>query len=215
MEHVADLEALRSAFQLDDLVLLGHSGGAYIAVQYALDHPDHVTGLALIAPGSPGPEYGAEIGANFNSRLDGATWAEVTALNASLASSEHPAEVCEEISSILLPAAYLFDPSNLGQMDGSMCDAPDHALRMEGRNRQAFQASVRERGDWIPDLGRLTHPVLIVHGDHDAIPVASSAAWGAGLPNSELEVLTEADHLPWLEQPEEFSRIVTGFLNDL
>lgn len=212
-EHVADLEALRSALHLEDLVLIGHSGGAYIVVQYALDYPQRVEKLALIAPGTPHAEYAAETGRNFFSRLDSATWAGVSDLNASLETSEDPAAVCEEISSILLPRVYLADPSALSQMAGSMCDAPEQALRTEGRRRQAFQASVRGR-DWVPDLERIPHPVLIVHGEQDAIPIAASEAWAEGLPNSDLEVLRGVDHLPWLDQPEEFSRTVTGFLDD-
>ncbi|HEX4573505.1 MAG TPA: alpha/beta fold hydrolase, partial [Gemmatimonadales bacterium] len=45
-EHVADLEALRAHWGLEQLVLLGYSWGGLLAVLYALEHPDRVGQLA-------------------------------------------------------------------------------------------------------------------------------------------------------------------------
>jgi pimeloyl-ACP methyl ester carboxylesterase len=36
--------------RLDKFILLGHSHGAYIALNYALRHPSHLAGLILISP---------------------------------------------------------------------------------------------------------------------------------------------------------------------
>ena len=46
---VADLEALRRAIGVEQWIVLGHSWGSDLAVRYALDHPDHVRGVAGIA----------------------------------------------------------------------------------------------------------------------------------------------------------------------
>lgn len=45
---VDEVEAVRQAFQIDRLCLVGHSTPAFIAVEYALQHPDHVSRLILI-----------------------------------------------------------------------------------------------------------------------------------------------------------------------
>jgi pimeloyl-ACP methyl ester carboxylesterase len=76
--------------------------------------------------------------------------------------------------------------------------------------RLTFEASVMGR-DWTADLGQVTHPVLIVHGDRDAIPVAAAEQWRVALPNGQLVVIPGADHFPWLDRPDAFSRILTDF----
>lgn len=52
--EIEDLEALREYFQLDSVALLGHSWGGVLAMEYALRHPDHFSGLILLntAPAS-------------------------------------------------------------------------------------------------------------------------------------------------------------------
>jgi pimeloyl-ACP methyl ester carboxylesterase len=51
----------------------------------------------------------------------------------------------------------------------------------------------------------------VIHGAHDAIPVAASRAWTQALPDARLLVLSSADHLPWVEQPEQFISAVDQF----
>ncbi len=47
---LADLDAIRTEFQLDAPVLLGHSWGALLALEYALRHPSRVSRLILMNP---------------------------------------------------------------------------------------------------------------------------------------------------------------------
>ena len=45
---VSDADALREHLGLDDVVMIGHSYGGFIAQAYAAHHQDHLKGLALI-----------------------------------------------------------------------------------------------------------------------------------------------------------------------
>ncbi len=47
----SDLDAILNALKIDRAVLAGHSWGGNVAVQYAADHPDRVSGLILIDGG--------------------------------------------------------------------------------------------------------------------------------------------------------------------
>ena len=47
----SDLDAILMALRIDRAVLAGHSWGGNVAVQYAVNHPDRVTGLILIDGG--------------------------------------------------------------------------------------------------------------------------------------------------------------------
>ncbi len=47
----SDLDAILTAQKIDRAVLAGHSWGGNVALQYAVDHPDRVSGLVLIDGG--------------------------------------------------------------------------------------------------------------------------------------------------------------------
>src|ERR1051325_8363184 len=55
-EDVADLEALRDHWGLEQVTLLGYSWGGLLAVLYALEHPARIDRLVLLssAPLTPG-----------------------------------------------------------------------------------------------------------------------------------------------------------------
>jgi pimeloyl-ACP methyl ester carboxylesterase len=62
-------------------------------------------------------------------------------------------------------------------------------------------------------LGEISCPVLAVVGDEDQpYAVNGGRVLAAGVPNGRLEVITGTAHLPNMERPEEFSRILLDFL---
>jgi 3-oxoadipate enol-lactonase len=68
--------------------------------------------------------------------------------------------------------------------------------------------------DLTDQLPAITLPTLIVVGEEDqGTPVAASRAIQAKIAGSQLEIIKSASHLSNLEQPEEFTRIVTSFLD--
>lgn len=63
-------------------------------------------------------------------------------------------------------------------------------------------------------LGGVTCPALVIVGEEDpGTPVDMARAIHAALPGAELAILREASHLSNMEQPEEFSRVLGGFLD--
>ena len=163
-EHVQDLEAVRTAMGLSRLTLLAHSGGALIAARYALEFPERVDRLILVAPGSPAREpYGAQTVAAFWARLDSTSLARMNTLQASMASAEDPADICREIASITLPGAFFANPGAFATMEGDFCTAPPDVLRTESARTAVFQESLGIY-DWRDELASLNAPVLILHG---------------------------------------------------
>jgi proline iminopeptidase len=51
-DHVADLEAVRLALNLERWTVVGHSFGGALALAYALEHPDRTDGVIVIANGA-------------------------------------------------------------------------------------------------------------------------------------------------------------------
>ncbi|MGW0846117.1 alpha/beta fold hydrolase [Streptomyces sp. NPDC002787] len=70
-----------------------------------------------------------------------------------------------------------------------------------------------ERPDYRDLLTRVTVPALVVVGaDDEYTPVTDAEAMHAALPDSTLQVIADAAHLPNLERPEEFNRALEDFL---
>ena len=57
--EIADLETIREHFSLDSMILLGHSWGTVLALEYARRHPERVSHLILM---NPAPVSAVEIG---------------------------------------------------------------------------------------------------------------------------------------------------------
>ena len=72
---------------------------------------------------------------------------------------------------------------------------------------------VRPAKPALPRLSEIRIPTLILVGDADIPDVhAHAGAIEAGIGGSKRVVITDAGHLMYLEKPEEFSRVVIGFL---
>ena len=63
-------------------------------------------------------------------------------------------------------------------------------------------------------LEALTCPVIVIVGEEDpGTPIEMAREIHGALPQAELEILRAASHLSNLEQPDEFNRVLAGFLD--
>jgi proline iminopeptidase len=60
----------------------------------------------------------------------------------------------------------------------------------------------------------LDRPTIVIHGEQDVLPVESAKELAATLPDATLAVVPGAGHLPFLEAPDLFFRLVEEFLSD-
>jgi pimeloyl-ACP methyl ester carboxylesterase len=64
-------------------------------------------------------------------------------------------------------------------------------------------------------LPRVKTPTLIVWGRHDkTVPLVCGEQYARLIPQSRLTVLERCGHLPPIEKPEEFARLVLEFLGE-
>jgi pimeloyl-ACP methyl ester carboxylesterase len=76
--------------------------------------------------------------------------------------------------------------------------------------------ALRDRRDYCDRLASIAVPTLIVVGEHDAItPVSVSEFMHREIPKSKLVVVKGAGHMSAMEQPEQVSRAIRGFVESL
>ncbi|PRX48634.1 pimeloyl-ACP methyl ester carboxylesterase [Prauserella shujinwangii] len=93
----------------------------------------------------------------------------------------------------------------------------DHVLgMMRATSPEGAAAALRgraERPDYVAMLGRVTVPTLVVVGTEDEFtPVEVAEFTHRHVPGSRLAVIEGAAHLPNLERPAEFNRVLGEFL---
>lgn len=200
-EQVADLEALRERWGLEQLTIVGYSWGGLLAMLYAIEHPTRVERLALV---SPAPAW-REARARFEERLAVRTMApdlqaERAALRASGLRDRDP-EAYQRRLFELSVAGYFHDPAKVAGMT---------PFRVTGRTQQEVWESLGDY-DLRPALRNLRHPAIVLHGDDDPIPpeTAQAVAESLGAP---FHLLPACGHVPHVEAVGEFHRLLDAFL---
>ena len=203
---VEDLEALRLHLKQDRILLIGHSWGGMLAMAYAVAHPDRVDRLILIGSGGPTLEFTQWFGDNIETRLrpedvEARRYWRLAAKN-----GVDPNKAGLEQIRAITPG-YFFDLQKGLEFAAALKDG---ALQQDV-NGMLF-GDLAKRYDLRDGLKKLTRPVLIVQGHQDPIGDKTAEDIHALIQGSTLAYINKAGHFPWLEQPDEFKRIVVGFL---
>jgi proline iminopeptidase len=212
-DHVNDLEALRRHLGLEKITVLAHSFGPAIAALYAIKHPDRVDRMIFLGPIPPRKatffeDYGAALSARLTTKqierqqelqaMYGDANADVIAVCREYWSIGTPPRVARSLSPTLVKSDF--------------CTASAAAIRfgMTKTNEATF-ASLGD-WDWTADLVRVSAPVLVIHGEEDAIPMKLVEEWATALPSARLLRLPDTAHFPHAERPEIVFPAIEEFL---
>jgi proline iminopeptidase len=199
-EQVGDLEALRQAWGLEKLSIAGYSWGGLLALLYATQHPDRVEKLALVSAAPAWREARAEFEARFNQRnLSPELQQQRKELRESGLREQDPERYRQRLFELSV-AAYFYDPARASDLT---------PFRLTGRTQEEVWSSLGDY-DLRPALARLQVPAILLHGDSDPIPLHASET-AAQLLQAPLHVLPHCGHVPYVEAPEEFTRLLNAF----
>jgi len=91
--------------------------------------------------------------------------------------------------------------------------AQERAMQVPRHAMYAFWRSLLTRYDIRSQIPGIRAPALIVAGGNDfTIPMSMTRLMNQRIGGSRLEVIPDCGHLPMIERPAEFNRILTGFL---
>ncbi|MEU9861086.1 alpha/beta hydrolase [Streptomyces sp. NPDC047971] len=201
---VDDVEALREHLGLARMDLLGHSGGANLAVGYAARHPERVGRLVLVTPGTAavGIEITGEARREAARRRGAEPWfpAAYAALEAI---TEGTGGDWEAI------APFFWGRWDAAAREHHAASRPDSAEAVAGFSAEgAFDPPAT-----VAALGAFRTPVLLLAGEFDLnSPPASTAEFAGLFPDASLVVQPGAGHYPWIDDPERFLGAVAPFL---
>jgi proline iminopeptidase len=208
-QMAADVTALAAALRLDAYAVLGHSFGAFVALQHAVDYSGEPAGT-IVSSGLPSARW---LGGSLEERLAAFEPAELR--DQVTASWEAEATVAspEELKKLLddqMPWHFA-DPRDprIGDYNArtaAMVLAPDV---LEHLANQAYGGIDLE--DRLPAV---EHPVLVLGGRHDrSCPVEAVEAIADGVPGAELMIFEHSGHMAYVEETDRYLEVVRDFLD--
>jgi pimeloyl-ACP methyl ester carboxylesterase/DNA-binding CsgD family transcriptional regulator len=107
----------------------------------------------------------------------------------------------------------LVAPSLAGPVSRETAGAYERAAASPGMAAALIESMAR--ADVSGLLPSLQMPVLVVHREHDMIPLGDARAVADAIPGAVLRVVPGRDHLPWAGAWEPVVQAVAGFINDV
>lgn len=189
------INSLMSKLKLDAFHIAGNSLGGYIAWNYALDYPEKVNKLILVAAAGF-PHEPPQLFKLISNPILGPILKHISVR--SLAENN-------------LKEVYYDD----SQITGELIDRYYHMSLREG-NRDALFARVKRQDiNRIDQISALEEPTLLLWGEADPwVPFEDAHKFDEAIPNSTMLSYQDAGHLPMEEKPVETARAALQFLLD-
>lgn len=200
-EHVADLDALITAWDIAPATLVGYSWGGLLAQLYLTEHPERVGRLALVSSAPPHAAARRELEQRLTQRMQHPNILEArAALRASGLREEDP-NAYRQRAFELSVAGYFVHPERARDLT---------PFRVTERTQRAVWESLGSY-DLRKQLAAASVPAFVMHGRHDAIPLAS-AQETAGLLGAECRIMEDSAHVPYVEETDAFVAALNQFL---
>ena len=208
-QHASDVSAVAAAIGVERYAVLGHSYGAFVALQHAADAPGAAV-ATVVSSGVPSVRFLDAVEQNL------ATF-EPAELRAQVMESwEREASVQTEDEARALLADQL--PFHFGDpQDPRIREYTEQLVHMRYAPDVLRAASLEGGGlaiDVEGELSRVPQPLLACTGRKDRTCVPEASARIAELaPKGELHVFEHAGHMAFVEATEEYLQVVGDFLD--
>ncbi|HEY3051746.1 MAG TPA: alpha/beta fold hydrolase [Gaiellaceae bacterium] len=194
-----DLVKLLESLELGPAALVGVSLGGSVAMEAAIARPELVSALVLVAPGLRGHEMSDDTKAGWaeeEAALERGDLDEAVEINLRMwvdGPSRSPEEVDPEVR------------RQVGEMQRRAFEVWREGGE-EGEHRPLVD-------DWGERLGEISVPTLVIVGELDRPEMHDIAdRLEAEIPNVRRATIPGTAHVPSMERPDEFDRLVLDFL---
>ena len=212
--EVADLDAVRAAVGANRAVVLGHSWGALVALEYAWAHPERVTSLVLMNPAPVSSEGRESLRAELARRRTATEVARLQSLSRDpdYQRGDHGLDA-EYYRIHFRPAVRRTDQLDdvVGRLRRAFTEEGVVAAR-------AIESSLYDQTwdlagyDLAARLRGIEVPTLVIASTADIIPLSVPSDIVRAMPNAGLVVLEDCGHFTYLERPDRVAALVGGLM---
>ncbi len=196
-----DLYGLMKHQEIEKAYLLGCSIGGSTCLDFSLEHPEMVGALVLVGSGLSGHAWSNENDSVFN--------------EAEAAAAARDFERANELEMRIWVDGSNRAPEQVRPgVRERVAEMNMASLRRTDEQEQAQQQRLDPPA--AGRLGEIAAPTLVIVGDRDVPDIQRIAdVLEQGIPGARKVVMTNAAHVPNMEWPDEFNRIVLDFLGGL
>ena len=207
---VNEIDVVRKALRLDEVILLGQSWGGMLSIEYALQQPSGLKGM-ILSNTSPSARLLEDESKKLLKALPARTLDTITRHEAA-GTTDQP-EYLQAMGEFYgrhvlrvqpMPDQVQYSFDHMGQAYGVMWGPNEFTLT---GNLQSL--------DRINDLHRIQCPVLLICGEHDECTPAIHELMQTKIARSRLAVLSGCSHLSHIENPELYMQHVQHFIDHL
>jgi len=187
VEEYADfVQQCTEQLELEKFIVVGHSFGGQIAIQFAVMHSEKIDKLILVAAA------GVRRTPGFAKKLVMA--------------------VAKMVSLLLYLIPFRELRANVRSFLYMAIRRKDY-VRTQGIMRDVFKKVITQ--DLTAKFSKISAPTLIVWGDQDELtPVQDAYLMDELIPNSQLEVIEDGKHALNFQLPEKLSKVMLDFLQE-
>ena len=210
--EIADLDEVRRHFGLSSAVIVGHSWGALLALEYALQHPDRVSRLIRM---NPAPVSAADLALLRQSRQERAP-GDVNRLKEIRKTEGYRRGDPDAVAAYYLVhfRAAMRRPGSVETIVARLRASftAEGILKARAIEDRLVEQTWGSAGyDLLPKLGRLDIPTLVINGDDVFIPGEVAAHVARAIPKSRLVTLKDCGHFSYLECPDPLRAAIDAF----
>jgi pimeloyl-ACP methyl ester carboxylesterase len=188
-DDVEDLADLVKKLNLLEPVVIGFSMGSYIALKTAEKYPDIFSKLVLI-----GTKGGGAISSTQKVEQD------------AQASGFSKEQIMQQMVRRVFAPQVTFE--EIGEFDREIASS----VTLTEKQQDAITNSMQDF-DLLNDASKVTIPVLVLTGEYDGLnPPSEGKKVADALPNAKFEVIPNAGHIAFFENPDKVFSLIDGFI---
>ena len=189
-----DVAHLLETIGVESAHIVGASFGGFVAQEFALKYPAMTRKLVLCCTSFGGPNHVAPSTDTLAALASTKGLNSEERMRANLLLAFTPEYVRREVSEV----------DRIVHLRATN-EVPEHIYLSQLQAAMSFTAESR--------LDQITSPTLVLTGDSDVIvPVQNSRNLAAMIPGAELKIVAGGSHTFFIEQADQFNRIITEFL---
>lgn len=194
--HIEDMKSLIDNLDIHDVTLVGSSLGGSIAIDFALEYPNIVQKLILVAPALTGYKYPFRLNIEVMQNL--------------LTKKRKGSQAAIEKFIASAYWKYMFPPK-----ENKAAREMVLGIIRDEKNFYSWNPSLYKVSDvnTMKRLGDINVPTLVVLSDRDkGFNIKVGNYIHENIKNSTKQEISDCGHLPFVEKPQEFNKLVLDFM---
>ncbi|MEJ2104943.1 MAG: alpha/beta hydrolase [Ignavibacteriaceae bacterium] len=202
-----DIDELRIELRYNKISLMGNSFGGLLTMYYSVNYPNRIKSIILVGSAGIDLEFTRYFRANILSRLSIIEVKEIERWSDSIRSNRNVKKANTEMMKVTVPA-YFFNKTYAANFCNQITEGTYNHLVSD----YLWMDLMKNGYDLKPKFKEFSQNALIIIGRQDIVGESTAYKMNDNIPNSELVIIEECGHLPWIEQPNIFYKEVRDFL---